>query len=263
MRDLIWPSLAALAMLNTGTSRGAKISVVAPGGIRTALQQLIPLFEKQSGHKVTPTFTSGGTAKAKTVAGELFDVPIVQPPLDSVIASGHVRAETEAALATVSVVVAVRSGVARPDISTAEAVKRMLLAAQSVACPSAARGAACGVSFEATLAKLGIAETMAPKIKPAPGGWGAIEMLARGEVEVGITFASEFEADARVELLGPLPRDISEPTGFVAFVNARSKEPDAAAALVEFLSSPDAAKAFEESGMVPASVARSPRSAGR
>lgn len=256
MHDLIWPAVAALAMLNPGASRGAAITLVAPGGIRTALQQLIPLFERQSGHKVTPTFTSGGNAKAKTVDGELFDVPIVQPPLDGVIASGQVLAESETALATVSVVVAVRSGIPKPDISNGASVRRLLLAAQSVACPSAARGAACGVSFDATLAKLGIAEAMAPKIKPAPGGWGAIEMLARGEVEIGITFASENDPDPRVELLGPLPRDISEPTGFVAFVHRRSKHPNEAAALVEFLASPGAARIFEQCGMVPAGVAR-------
>jgi molybdate transport system substrate-binding protein len=241
----------------TATPRSAAITLVAPGGIRAALQRLIPVFEQQSGHKVTPTFTSGGSAKAKTVEGELFDVPIVQPPLDSVLASGHVVAESETPLATVSVVVAVRSGIPKPDISSGEAVKRLLLAAQSVACPSAARGAACGVSFDATLAKLGITEAMATKMKAAPGGWGAIEMLGRGEVEVGITFASEIDPDPNVELLGPLPRDISIPTGFVAFVNTRSKEPDAAAALIRFLSSPAAAKTFEECGMVPGSLARS------
>jgi len=231
---------------------GANITLVAPGGIRTALQQLIPMFEKESGHKVTPTFTSGGNAKAKTVEGELFDVPVVQPPLDSVIASGNVVATSEAPLATVSVIIAIRSGLPKPDISNGETVKRLLLAAQSVACPSAERGAACGVSFDASVAKLGITAAMAPKMKAAPGGWGAIEMLARGEVEVGITFASENDPDPRVEVLGPMPRDISEPTGFVGFVHTRSKEPEAAAAFLTFLRSPGAARMFEECGMVPA-----------
>jgi molybdate transport system substrate-binding protein len=243
-------------MSSTDTARGAEITLVAPGGIRAALQQLLPAFARQSGHTVTPTFTSGGSAKAKTVDGELFDVPIVQPPLASVLASGNVLAASETALATVSVVVAVRSDIARPDISTGEAVKRLLLAAQTVACPSAARGAACGVSFDATLATLGITTAMAPKMRAAPGGWGAIEMLARGEVEIGITFASEIDPDPRVALLGALPRDISVPTGFTAFVHARSAVPDAAAALVAFLSAPDAAKTFEQFGMVPRGAAR-------
>ena len=228
-----------------------EITLVAPGGIRAALQKLIPEFEKRCGHTVTPTFTSGGSAKAKTVEGELFDVPVVQPPLDSVLASGNVVRTSETPLATVSVVIAVRSDVPKPDISTGEAVKRLLLGAQSVACPSAARGAACGVSFDASLAQLGITDAMAPKVKAAPGGWGAIEMLARGEVAVGITFNSEYDPDPRVQMLGPLPRAISVPTGFVAFVHARSKAPETAAALVKFLSSPEAAKTFEDCGMVP------------
>jgi len=228
-----------------------EITLVAPGGIRAALQRLLPAFETASGHKVTPTFTSGGSAKAKTVDGELYDVPVVQPPLDSVLASGNVVRASEAPLATVSVVVAVRSGIPKPDISSGEALKRLLLDAQSVACPSAARGAACGVSFDASLAQLGIAQAMAPKVKAAPGGWGAIEMLARGEVEVGITFNSEYDPDPRVQMLGPLPRAISTPTGFVAFVHARSKAPETAAALIKFLRSPEAAKIFEECGMVP------------
>ncbi len=129
-------------------------------------------------------------------------MPVVQPPLDSVLASGNVVAASEAPLATVSVVVAVRSDRPKPDISNGEAVKRLLLGAQTVACPSAARGAACGVSFDASLAKLGIAEAMAPKMKAAPSGWGAIEMLARGEVEIGITFASEMDPDPRVAVAG-------------------------------------------------------------
>jgi len=232
-----------------------ELTLVAPGGIRAALQRLIPVFAERSGHRVAPTFTSGGNAKAKTVAGELFDVPIVQPPLDSVLASGHVRAESETPLATVNVIVAIRSGVPAPDISGGDGVKRLLLGAQSVACPSAARGAACGVSFDATLAQLGIAGAMAPKMKAAPGGWGAIEMLARGEVEVGITFASEIDPDPRVQVLGPLPRDISVPTGFVAFVNARSEAPEQAAALIRFLASPEAGKTFADCGMVPAPAA--------
>ena len=230
----------------------ATITLVAPGGIRAALQQLIPLFEAASGHKVEPTFTSGGNAKAKTVEGALFDVPVVQPPLDSVRASGHVRRDSETPLATVSVVVAVPSAGPKPDIATGEAVKRLLLNAKSIACPSAERGAACGVSFNESLATLGITQAVAPKMKASQGGWGAVEMVAKGEVEIGITFASEQDPDPRVTILGALPREISEPTGLVAFVHARSTEADTAAAFLKFLRSPEAAKGFEANGMVPA-----------
>lgn len=228
-----------------------EITLIAPGGIRTALQQLLPRFEQATGHKVVPTFTSGGATKAKTAAGELFDVPVLQPPFDNVIASGNVVAASETPLATVSVVLAVRADAAKPDISSAESVKRLLLAAPSISCPSVARGAACGVSFEATLAKLGIKDAVAPKIVAAPSGWESMKMLARGEVELGVTFASENDPDPAVAMLGPMPRDISIPTGFVAFVHARSPAPDAAAALVRHLSSAAAAEIFIACGMTP------------
>ncbi len=251
MQDLIWPAVAALGMLNTGAARGAAITLAAPGGIRTALQRAIPLFEKESGHKVAAAFMSGGAAKAKIEAGEPIDVAVVQPPYDKVIASGHVARESETPLATVSVVAAIAAGRPAPDIATPEGLKRLLLDARSIACPSAARGAACGASFEATLDRLGIAAQIAPKMTAAPSGWEAIKMLGRGEVELGITFMSEMDPDPRVQLLGPLPRAVSTPTGFVAFLHARAKEREAASALIRFLASAEAAAIFRDCGMIP------------
>ena len=127
----------------------AELTLVAPGGIRTALEQLLPVFEQRTGHKITPTFISGGATKQRTADGELFDVTVLQPPYDNVIASGNIVAKSETPLATVAVVAAVKKGTPKPDIATAEALKRALLAAPSISCPSIARGAACGVSFEA------------------------------------------------------------------------------------------------------------------
>ena len=229
----------------------AELTLIAPGGIRTALEQLLPSFERASGHKVTPTFTSGGATKAKTIEGELFDVPVVQPPLDQVITSGNVVAKSETPIATVSVVLAVRAGTPKPDISNPEAVKKLLLAVKSISCPGAARGAACGVSFDASLATLGIKDAVAPKIVAATSGWEAIKMLGRGEVELGVTFASENDPNPNVTMLGPMPRMISPPTGFVAFVHTRSTAPDAAAALIRFLISTEAAEVFVACGMTP------------
>ena len=138
-------------------------------------------------------------------------MPIVQLPLEPVLASGHVVAASETPLATVAVGIAVRSGAPKPDIANADAVKRLLLGAKAIAYPNAATGAAAGVSFNETLQKLGIAEAMKAKIKIAQGGRGAMELLAKGEVDFGLTFISEIITEPGVELVGPLPRDISRP----------------------------------------------------
>ena len=238
-------------MANTNAPRASEVTLIGPGGIRAAGQQLISAFEKSTGHKVTATFGSGGGTKDRVIRGEPFDVPIVQLPLEPVIASGHVIAASETLLATVAVGVAVRSGAPKPDISSADAVKRLLLGSKAIAYPNAATGAAAGASFNETLQKLGIADVMKPKIKIAQGGRGAMELLAKGEVDFGLTFISEIITEPGVEVVGPLPLDISTPTALVGFLSVHAKDRDAANALLRYLSSPEAAKVYQQRGMQP------------
>ena len=254
MKHLIWSAVAVLALggaLGGVEASAAEITLIAPGGIRAALEDLIPKFEAQSGHKVKATYGSGGGTKAQVIKGEPFDVPVVQLPLEPVIASGQVVPASETPLAHVEVGIAVRTGQPKPDISTVDKVKKLLLDAKYIAYPNAAAGAAAGVSFEQTLQKLGIAEAMKPKIKPAQGGRGAMLLLAKGEIDIGLTFISEIITEPGVEAVGPLPRDISTPTVLIGFVSSHAKEPEAAKALVSFLSSPAAASVYRARGMEP------------
>ena len=252
MKNILSSSaLAIIFVWSSAAARASEVTLIAPGGIRAAVDQMIPGFEKATGHKVKATFGSGGGTKERVVKGEPFDVPIVQLPLEPVINSGHVVAASETPLATVSVGIAVRTGAPKPDISSADAVKRLLLGAKAIAYPNAASGAAAGVSFNETLARLGIAEAMKPKIKIAQGGRGAMELLAKGEVDYGLTFISEIITEPGVEVVGPLPRDISTPVALVGFLSAQSKEPEAAKALLRYLSSPETAEVYKQRGMQP------------
>jgi len=251
MKYLLSSAAIALAMCASSGAGAAEITLIAPGGVRAAIQQMIPAFEKKTGHTVKATFGSGNGTKAQVTKGEAFDVPVVQPPYPEVLASGNVVASSETPLAHVSVGVAVRPGTPHPDISTPEAVKRMLLSAKSIAYPDPKAGAAAGVSFDETMKTLGITEQMKPKIKLVRGGAGAMAALAKGEVDIGLTFVSEIITEPGVEVVGPLPESISTPTRLVGFVGAHSKNPAAAKELVEYLSSADAAKVYKERGMEP------------
>src|SRR6202022_3140724 len=124
------------------------------------------------------------------------------------------------------------------------------LAAKCVSYPAAARGASAGVSFNETLKNMGIAEQMQPKIKLAQGGAAAMAMVAKGEAEIGLTFLSEME-DPGIDVVGPLPREISTPTSLVGFVSSHAKDPAAAKALLEYLSSPEAAAVYKAQHMQP------------
>ena len=250
MKFLVVPVLFHLIACHAFGARADEITLIAPGGIRAPIQKMISDFERRTGHTVKATFGSGAGTKRQVMRGEPFDLPIVQPPLAEVLATGHLVASTETPLATVAVAVAVRKGAPKPDISTPEAVKRMLLAAKAVSIPDAARGAAAGASFDETLKKLGITEPMKATLRRVQGGTGAMAVLAKGEVEIGLTFLSEIH-DPGVEVVGPLPRAISSPTGLVGFVSVRAKAPDAAKALLMYLSSPEAAAVYQAHGMQP------------
>jgi len=254
-------SVAALALAFSVSNIAlaqTEVTLIAPGGIRAPIEQLIPAFEKKTGYKVNATFGSGGGTKQQVIRGDVFDVPIVQPPLPEVIASGNVVESTATPLASVAVGVAVKKGAPKPDISSTEAVKKMLLSAKSIVCPDAATGAAAGVSINEMLKRLGIDDQIEPKLKrphgtgPGGAGGGAVvsSMVGSGEVEIGLTFVSEMK-DPGIDIVGPLPREVIPWTPLVGFVSTHAKNPEAAKALLKYLSSPEAAAVYKSLGMQP------------
>jgi molybdate transport system substrate-binding protein len=253
----------ALALALSASSSAfaqSEVTLIGPGGIRAAVEQMIPAFEKKTGYKVNATFGSGGGTKQQVVLGEMFDVPIVQPPYPDVVASGNVVESTATPLASVGVGVCVKKGAPKPDLSTADAVKKMLLSAKSIAIPDAALGAAAGVTINKMLKDMGIDDQVEPKItRPRgalPGGAGGgnavSAMVAKGEVEIGMTFYSEIN-DPGVDKVGMLPKEVSPRTALVGFVSSHAKNPEAAKALLKYLSSPEAAAVYTAVGMDPAS----------
>src|SRR5262249_53033681 len=199
--------LAVMALCYPLSATADEVTLIGPGGIRSAIQRLIPDFEKKTGHKVKATFGSGGGTKAQVVKGEPFDVPIVQPPLTELLASGHVVASTQTPLTSAVIGVAVRKGAPKPDISTPEAVKRMLRAAKSIERPNPAGGAAAGVALTEMFKQLGILEQITPKVRSAAQGVNQMVAVANGDVEIGMTFISEM-SEPGIDLVGPLPKEI-------------------------------------------------------
>src|SRR5258708_6125891 len=140
VKYLLSSVVVALVLLNPNNTSAQEVTLVAPGGMRCAIDRMTPDFERKIGHTVKATIGSGGATHQQVVHGEPFDVPIVQPPYQDVLASGNVVANSETPLATVPIVVAVRKGEPKPDISTPEAIKRMLLGAKAISYPDGAGG---------------------------------------------------------------------------------------------------------------------------
>jgi len=64
--------IAAFALGNIPVAGAAEVTLIAPGGIRAAVEQMIPAFEKKTGHKVKATFGSGNGTKAQVTKGDAF-----------------------------------------------------------------------------------------------------------------------------------------------------------------------------------------------
>lgn len=252
MKNLLSSAALILTVCASQPAWAEDVTLVAPGGMRCPIDRMTPDFNRKTGHVLKATIGSGGATHQQVVRGEAFDVPIVQPPYQDVIASGNVIPATETPLASVAIMVVVRKGEPKPDISTPAAVKRMLLAAKAISYPDGAGGlgGAAGVSFDNTQKQLGILEEMKPKVKRVQGV-SLMQLLTRGDIDIAITFASEIN-DPGVDIVGQLPREISTPTALVGFISSRAKAPEAAKSLLSYLSSSDGAAAYRACGMQPA-----------
>jgi molybdate transport system substrate-binding protein len=242
--------VAALgAVLLSAAAHAAEIKVLATQAVEGAYREVVPLFEKASGHKVTTIFTGTLDAQKRIAAGESYDLIIMAgPAIDELIASGKVAPGTRVDLARSGVGVAVRAGAPKPDIHSTDALKKTLLAAKSIGYSSGPSG----VYLAGLFRKLGIAGQLEPKLKQAPSGVFVGSMIARGEVEVGFQQVSELAHFPGIDYVGPLPADIQNVTVFSSGMHSGARSTDAAKAWTAFLTSPAAAAVFRSKSMEPA-----------
>ena len=242
--------VATTLVSQCSVASAANMVLIAPGGARAAVTELLRSFEQATGHHVDATFLSGGATRQRALQGQDFDVAIEEPPYQPIVASGHVVADSFTRLAAVPVALAVHAGVPMPDISTPAAVRKLLLAARSIVYPDPTRGAAAGVSFERTLKQLGIAAQVYNKLRRAQGGGDAMQLVADGKAQIGLTFQSEMQ-NAGIRVVGPLPNSISPPTALSGFVSTGTRDIEAARNLLRYLASPAAARVYRAHGMQP------------
>jgi molybdate transport system substrate-binding protein len=243
----------AATLMLTGAADAAEVRVMISGGLTAAYNALVPEFERLTGNKVITAYgpSMGTTINAIPVRlerGEPADVLImVGYALDDLAKQGKVIADSRVELVKSPIGISVKAGAPKPDIRSADAVKRALLAAKSIAYSDSASGVYVSTEM---FQKLGIAEQMKDKAKKIPaepvGG-----VVARGDAEIGFQQISEMLPVPGIDIVGQLPPDLQKITVFSAGIATVSKEPDAGRALIKFLASPAASAAIVKSGMEP------------
>jgi molybdate transport system substrate-binding protein len=243
----------AAALLLAGAAGAAEVRVMISGGLTAAYKELVPEFERLTGNKVLTAYgpSMGTTVNAIPIRlerGEPVDVLImVGYALGDLITQGKVVADSRVDLTKSLIGIAVKSGAPKPDISSADALKRALLAAKSIAYSDSASGVYVSTEM---FQRLGIADEMKDKARKIPAEPVA-GVVARGDAEIGFQQISELRPVPGVDIVGPLPPELQKVTVFSAGIATVSKEPDAGKALIKFLASPAASAAIINSGMEP------------
>jgi molybdate transport system substrate-binding protein len=227
----------------------AELKVLSGNGPRAAVRELCAQFARATGNKVEIAFDANPDVIKRGEAGESFDVAVGNPPtIEQLIKSGKVVAASRCDIGHAGLAAAVRAGTPKPDIASVDAFKRTLLAVKTVAYPG--KGAS-GLYFVSLLDRMGIAAEMQAKLKPMAAE-DCVEVVARGEADMVVVVATRIVGVPGVDLVGQIPERLQTRIGFASGLSTSSKEPEAAKALIKFLSAPAAAATLRAKGVEPA-----------
>ncbi len=223
--------------------------VISSKATQQLLADLVAQFQQQGGAPVTVESVGGVDAARRVRDGEAVDgVVLAAKAIDELMAAGRIHAGSRVDLVRSGVAIAVRSGAARPDIGSEQAVRQAVLAARSLSYSTGPSGVHLARLFE----RWGIAGQIEGRIVQAPAGVPVGSLVARGEVELGFQQLSELMFLPGIDVLGPLPPEIQTITVFAGGVATAAAQPDAVRALLQFMASTAADAAKRKNGMEPA-----------
>src|SRR3954452_1238402 len=251
--------LVAATLLMTGGVSAADVRVMISAGFYGVYAELGPAFEHASGHHLITTRgpslgDSPEAIPARLARGESADVVILDDSAaDELAKRGLVRADSKVRLARSLIGMVVQAGSPKPDIGSVDGLRNTLLAAKSIAYSDSSSGTYLSTTL---FSKLGVADQIAAKtrkIRGPPSGEPVAAVVARGEAEIGFQQVSELIHVPGISFVGALPTEIQPMTFFATALTAKAQQPEAANALIRFLTSPEAAPVIAKAGLMPMS----------
>jgi molybdate transport system substrate-binding protein len=245
-------AIVVALLVATAAANAAEIIAFISTAIKSATDELLPPFERATGHTIRASYAPSGALIPRFERGEPVDVFLTDSAaIDELIRQGKVADRID--LARTGIGIAVRKGARLPDVSSAEALKHALLAAKSIGHAAPSGGSITAAHIQGVFRRLGIAAEVAPKIKLAAGGPnGRVSVLvSSGEAEIGLQQVSELLSNPEVEVIGMLPAELQQITIYSAGVTTSAREAGAAKALIKALTVPAAAAIYKAKGLDP------------
>ena len=255
VRLLFMIAVTALSMV--GRASAADVRVMISAGFYGVYSELGPAFERASGHRLVTTRgpsmgDSPEAIPARLARGEAADVVILDGgAADELGKRDLVRADSKVELARSLIGMAVRAGDEKPDIGSVDSLRSTLLAARSIAYSDSGSGTYLATNL---FPKLGIADQIAPKsrkVRGPPSGEAVASVVARGEAEIGFQQVAELIHVPGISFVGTLPAEVQPIFSFAGALTRNVGEPEAATALIRFLSSAEAAPVIANAGLMP------------
>jgi molybdate transport system substrate-binding protein len=219
--------------------------------VKAAMDELLPRFERANGCDIRAHYGPSGALVPRFERGEPVDVFLSDcAAIDRLINQGKIVGP-RIDLVRTGIGIAVRKGAARPDVTTSDALKRALLAAESVGYAARAGGSITAAHVESVFERLGIAAQMKAKARLSAGGPnGRVSVLvSSGEAAIGLQQVSELMSNPDVEVIGLLPSALQRFTVYSAGIPASAKEPSAGRTFIEFLAAPQAIAVYKTKGL--------------
>ena len=254
-----WLTALCVAVLITGSASAADVQVMISAGFYGVYAELGPAFERATGHRLVTTRgpSMGDSPEAiptRLERGEYADVVIMDGgAADELIKRGLARPDSKMNLSRSLIGMVVRAGAEKPDIGSVDALRGTLLAAKSIAYSDSGSGTYLSQKL---FPQLGIADQIAGKtrkVRGPPSGEPVAAVVARGESEIGFQQVAELIHVPGVTFVGTIPAAVQPETFFAGAIAKSAREPDAATALLRFLTSPEAEPVIKKAGLTPLS----------
>jgi molybdate transport system substrate-binding protein len=248
MRRLVVAISVGIALWNS-MAVAADVKVLSAGAVEPGLLPAAEQFERASGNKIKVQFNTTPQLTKRMAEGEIADILIAPPAvLDEQAKNGRISMQGRLMLGRVGAGIVVRASAPNPDIATVEALKQVMLSADSIVYNTASSGLYLEKLFE----RIGIAEQIKARTTRYPNGEDVMEHIIKGKGnELGfgaITEIKLFEPKG-LKLVGPLPPDIQNYTSYGAALMSNAPSADAAKAFLTYLATPKAKQIFAAAGI--------------
>lgn len=246
--------IAGAVVLGTAQAGAAELNLLVGGAMREPFEEVAQAYEKRTGNHIMMTVDNTGALQRRVRGGEKADlILLASQGMDALEKENRIVTGTRVDLGRAVMAVVIRANAQAPDLRTADALKRALLAARAVALTDPAGGGTAGVHMARVMEQMGITEQIRGKIVYRTQGQFITEAVVKGEADLGVTFTSEIIPNKAAKIAALLPKEVQSPTNYAAAVLIGAASPDLAKSFLLEFKTPFAHEAIKKVGLEPLS----------